>query len=184
MLFGADIYVQYSDKPNRKTKYDLIAVKKGKKLINMDSQAPNKVFEGWVKNGNFISGLTKIKSECKYKSSRFDFYMEAGERKIFAEIKGVTLEENGIVRFPDALTERGVKHIKELCECVREGYEAYIFFIIQMEACDYFTPNRATHPEFAEALMEAEKAGLNIRAVNCIVSPEELIIDKPIKVRL
>lgn len=184
MLFGADIYVQYSDKPNRKTKYDLIAVKKGKKLINMDSQAPNKVFEGWVKNGNFISGLTKIKSECKYKSSRFDFYMEAGECKIFAEIKGVTLEENGIVRFPDALTERGVKHIKELCECVREGYEAYIFFIIQMEACDYFTPNRATHPEFAEALMEAEKAGLNIRAVNCIVSPEELIIDKPIKVRL
>ena len=116
---GTTVYVQKSDNPARKTKYDLITVVKNGMLINMDSQAPNKVFGEWVSQGNFAANVDLIKPECKYGNSRFDFYIEAGGRKIFAEIKGVTLEEEGIVMFPDAPTERGIKHIKELCECVK-----------------------------------------------------------------
>ncbi len=184
LIPNAKIFVQYSDNPARKTKYDLISVFKGHRLINMDSQAPNKVFGEWVESGNFIRGITKIKPECKYKNSRFDFYIEVGERKIFAEIKGVTLEENGVVMFPDAPTERGVKHINELCECIKDGYEAYVFFIIQMKNCAFFTPNRTTHAEFAEALIEAEKLGVNIEALNCTVTDDELLIDKAVEIRL
>lgn len=180
----ATVYLQYSDNPNRKTKYDLIAVIKGKELINMDSQAPNKVFGEWVQEGNFVDGITKIKPECKYKNSRFDFYIETENRKIFAEIKGVTLEDDGVVMFPDAPTERGIKHIRELCECVKDGYEAYVFFIVQMNKCKFFTPNRRTHPEFAEALLEANAAGVNIRALSCRVTPDELIADREVEVKL
>lgn len=181
---GATVYVQKSDNPLRKTKYALITVEKNKMLINMDSQAPNKVFDEWVRQGNFISNISLIKPECKYGNSRFDFYIEADKRKIFAEIKGVTLEENGVVMFPDAPTERGVKHIKELCECVNNGYEGYIFFIIQMEKCNYFTPNKVTHPEFAEALKFASKCGVNIKALNCRVAFDELKILNEVEVRL
>lgn len=181
---GATVYVQKSDNPLRKTKYDLITVEKNKMLINMDSQAPNKVFGEWVKQGNFTSNISLIKPECKYGNSRFDFYIETDERKIFAEIKGVTLEENGVVMFPDAPTERGVKHIRELCECVNNGYEGYIFFIIQMEKCNYFTPNKVTHPEFAEALKFASKCGVNIKALNCRVASDELKILNEVEVRL
>ncbi len=181
---GATVYVQKSDNPLRKTKYDLITVEKNKMLINMDSQAPNKVFEEWVKQGNFVSNINLIKPECKYGNSRFDFYIEADERKIFAEIKGVTLEENGVVMFPDAPTERGVKHIKELCDCVSNGYEGYIFFVIQMEKCKYFTPNKVTHPEFAEALKFASKCGVNIKALNCTVESDELKILNEVEIRL
>lgn len=180
----AKIYVQKSDDPSRKTKYDLISVYKEQELINMDSQAPNKVFGEWVSDGNFIKNISLLKPECKYKNSRFDFYIETDGRKIFAEIKGVTLEENGIVMFPDAPTERGVKHIKELCQCVDDGYEAYIFFIVQMKNCEFFTPNSKTHQEFADALIEAKRKGVNIKALNCIVKPDELKIDKPIEIRL
>lgn len=181
---GAKVYVQYLDNPTRKTKYDLISVLKGKELINMDSQAPNKVFAKWVNDGNFIKDISLIKPECKYNNSRFDFYIESNERRIFAEIKGVTLEEDGVVMFPDAPTERGLKHIKELAECVKEGYEAYVFFIIQMENCKYFTPNRRTHKEFADALIFAKNNGVNIQALNCIVTPSKLKIDRNIQVRL
>ena len=181
---GTTIYVQKSDNPARKTKYDLITVVKNGMLINMDSQAPNKVFGEWVSQGNFAADVDLIKPECKYGNSRFDFYIEAGGRKIFAEIKGVTLEEEGIVMFPDAPTERGVKHIKELCECVKNGYESYIFFIIQMEQCKYFTPNKVTHPEFAEVLKKASECGVNIKALNCNVAKDELKILKEIKIKL
>lgn len=181
---NANVYVQYSDNPKRKTKYDLISVYKGTELINMDSQAPNKVFGEWVEKGNFIPNISKIKTECKYGKSRFDFYIEAKNRRIFAEIKGVTLEENGVVMFPDAPTERGVKHIKELSECVKDGYEAYVFFIVQMKSCSFFKPNRAMHSEFADALIEAEKSGVNIKALNCIVTPDELSIDREIEIKL
>lgn len=181
---GAKVYVQRSDNSKRKTKYDLISVFKGNELINIDSQAPNKIFGEWVSDGKFIKNISFIKAESKYKNSRFDFYMEADGRKIFAEIKGVTLEENGAVMFPDAPTERGVKHVKELCECIDDGYEAYIFFVIQMENCSYFTPNRITHPEFADALIKAEKKGVNIRALNCFVTHDELKINRYIEVRL
>lgn len=181
---GARVYLQRSDNPARKTKYDLISVFKGRELINMDSQAPNKAFGEWASEGNFIKNISLIKPECKYKNSRFDFYMEADNRKIFAEIKGVTLEENGIAMFPDAPTERGVKHIRELCECIEGGYEAYIFFIIQMKHCELFTPNRITHPEFADALSDAKRCGVNIKALNCLVRPDELKIDNSVKIRL
>lgn len=181
---GTTVYVQKSDNPARKTKYDLITVVKNGMLINMDSQAPNKVFGEWVSQGNFAADVDLIKPECKYGNSRFDFYIEAGGRKIFAEIKGVTLEEEGIVMFPDAPTERGVKHIKELCECVKNGYEGYIFFIIQMEQCKYFTPNKATHPEFAEALKKASECCVNIKAMNCNVTEDELKILKEVEIKL
>ena len=184
LMEGTTVYVQKSDNPARKTKYDLITVVKNGMLINMDSQAPNKVFGEWVSQGNFAADVDLIKPECKYGKSRFDFYIEAGGRKIFAEIKGVTLEEEGIVMFPDAPTERGVKHIKELCECVKNGYEGYIFFIIQMEQCKYFTPNKATHIEFAEALKKASECGVNINAMNCNVTKDELIILKEVEIKL
>ena len=181
---GTTVYVQKSDNPARKTKYDLITVVKNGMLINMDSQAPNKVFGEWVSQGNFAADVDLIKPECKYGNSRFDFYIEAGGRKIFAEIKGVTLEEEGIVMFPDAPTERGIKHIKELCECVKNGYEGYIFFIIQMEQCKYFTTNKATHIEFAEALKKASECGVNIKAMNCNVTKDELRILKEVEIKL
>ncbi|MEE0868088.1 MAG: DNA/RNA nuclease SfsA [Clostridia bacterium] len=181
---GTRIYVQKWDNTARKTKYDLISVYKGQELINIDSQAPNKVFGEWVTDSGFFKNINLIKPECRYKNSRFDFYIEADGRKIFAEIKGVTLEENGIVMFPDAPTQRGVKHIKELCECVDDGYEAYIFFVIQMQNCSFFIPNRKTHPEFADTLIEAKKKGVYINALNCTVKPDELKIDMPVEIRL
>lgn len=183
LTHGARVYVQKSDNPKRKTKYDLISVFKGGELVNIDSQAPNKVFGEWVSEGNFIKNISLIKPECRYKNSRFDFYMEADGRKIFAEIKGVTLEENGTAMFPDAPTERGVKHIGELCECIADGFEAYIFFVIQMKGCRRLIPNRKTHREFADALSEAESKGVHIHALSCRVTPDELRIDEEVEVR-
>ena len=127
---GATVYVSESDNPERKTRYDLVKVIKGDRLINMDSQAPNKIFHEWVKKGNLFKNITLIKPESKYKNSRFDFYIEADGKKIFVEVKGVTLEDKGVVRFPDAPTERGVKHINELISALEDGYEAYIAFVI------------------------------------------------------
>lgn len=181
---GANVYLEKSDKPERKTKFDLICVEKGDILINMDSQAPNKVFYEWAKMGDYFKNLTLIKPECKYKNSRFDFYIEANGEKIFVEVKGVTLEENGILMFPDAPTERGVKHINELSDAVKNGYRGCIFFVVQMKPCKYFTPNQKTHPEFANALRKAAKAGVEVRCVNCRVSPDTLIADSFVDVKL
>ena len=142
---GAELYVQRSENPNRKTPIDLIVVRKGEELINMDSQAPNKVVEEWLREGHLCSKEAKIKPECKYGNSRFDFYIEDGERRIFMEVKGVTLEEDGVARFPDAPTERGVKHLKELAECRKAGYEAYVFFVVQMKGIQRLEPNDRTH---------------------------------------
>ena len=122
LIPGAEVYLQKSDNPNRATKYDLIAVRKGERLINMDSNAPNKVFFEYLQSGAYIKNITLIKPEARYGSSRFDFYVEAEGRRIFIEVKGVTLEENGVVMFPDAPTERGVKHLNELMRCASEGY--------------------------------------------------------------
>ncbi len=172
-----------ADDPARKTKYDLVAVYKGEELINIDSQAPNKVFGEWLREGG-LGKLSLIRPEYTYKSSRFDFYLEKEERRIFAEIKGVTLEEDGVVMFPDAPTERGIKHLRELTDAAKSGYEAYVFFIVQMESCKYFTPNRATHPEFADALAKAREGGVRIRALACKVTPDSLCIDRELEVRL
>ena len=172
LIAGADVLVERSGNPDRKTEYDLVAVYKDGMLINIDSQAPNKVFGEWAETSGYFGNITAIRAERTYKSSRFDWYIEADGRRIFVEVKGVTLEHGGVLMFPDAPTERGVKHLKELAEAVSDGYEAYVFFVAQMEKCKYFTPNRATHPQFADALREVAKKGVNIRCVNCKVDTD------------
>ena len=179
---GVTVYVQKADNPERKTQWDLIGVKKGKRMINMDSQIPNKVVEEWIRKGNLFPNATLIKPETTYKHSRFDLYVEEENRKIFIEVKGVTLEENGVVKFPDAPTERGVKHIGKLCEAVKDGYEAYVFFVIQMKGVKYFTPNMKTHAAFGEALRNAEKEGVHILAYDCKVSKDSIELAKEVPV--
>lgn len=176
---GATVYVQESDNPQRKTRWDLIAVEKGERMVNMDSQIPNKVVEEWLKKGNLFQNITCIQPEYTYGSSRFDLYVEAEGRRIFIEVKGVTLEENRVVRFPDAPSERAVKHVEELQAAVEEGYETYVFFVIQMKDVRYFTPNMDTHPAFGEALRSAAKAGVHIVAYDCEVEADQIeIADK------
>ena len=181
---GADIYVQMAENKQRKTKYDLISVYKGSRLINMDSQIPNKVFQEWAENGGFLPGIRLIHPEKRYKNSRFDFYLETDTEKIFTEVKGVTLEKNGAVFFPDAPTERGVKHILELCDCIDKGYAAYLVFIIQMRGAAYFAPNREMHPAFADALCTAAQKGVQILAVDCDVTKDEITAREAVEVRL
>jgi sugar fermentation stimulation protein A len=178
------VVLQKSDSPKRKTMYDLIAVWKNNRLINIDSQVPNKVFLEYLQSGRYIEGITCIKPETKYGSSRFDFYVEAGARKVFIEVKGVTLEEEGVVMFPDAPTERGVKHLNELIRCTKEGYEAHVVFVIQMNNVHYFTPNNKTHRTFGEALVAAKKAGVTVIALDCMVAKNTLEIGKSIPVKL
>ena len=150
----------------------------------MDSQAPNQAVEEWIKKEGFFGDHVKVRRETVYGTSRFDFYIETGERKIFMEVKGVTLEEDGVVRFPDAPTQRGVKHIHELCQCIKDGYEAYIMFVVQMEEVKHFEPNDRTHPEFGQALREAENAGVKILAYDCIVRKDLINLSKPVRVLL
>ncbi len=181
---GATVYVSISDNKERKTKYDLVKVIKGERLINMDSQAPNKIFYEWVKEGNLFKDVTLIKPECKYKNSRFDFYIEAEDKKIFVEVKGVTLEDNGVVRFPDAPTERGVKHVNELIASLEDGYDAYIVFVIQMRDVLYLEPNYKTHKEFGDALKNAKEKGVNIIAVDCFVTENTVVAKDYVEVKL
>ena len=181
---GVEVYLQESHEPKRKTKWDLIAVKKGDRIINMDSQIPNRAVEEWLRNGNFFADMHLLKPEKTYKKSRFDFYAEYEDKKAFIEVKGVTLEMDGVVRFPDAPSERAVKHVEELIEAVNEGYEAYLFFVVQMEKVKYFTPNRDAQPEFAEVLLQAERAGVHIQAFDCRVTSESIQINEPVPVIL
>lgn len=183
LMPGARILVQLSDAPNRKTPCDLIAVWKGDRLINMDAQAPNKVFGEWLASGGMGFAPTLIRPECTHGDSRFDFYFEVDGRRAFAEIKGVTLEENGVVRFPDAPTERGVKHLHGLIRSVAEGFNAYAVFIIQMKDVKWFEPNWATHPAFGDALREAQEAGVHILALDCDVTENSLTVRAPVEVR-
>lgn len=184
LMPDATVYLADSGNPNRKTRYDLIAVRKGSLLVNMDSQATNKVFGEWAAAGQFRPGLTLLRPETVWGNSRFDFYWEAGDRKGFAEVKGVTLEENGHARFPDAPTLRGVKHLEELVLCRAEGYEATVCFVLQMGGMVDFAPNDVTHPAFGEALRRAAAAGVEVLAMECAVSPDSLVITKPVPVRL
>lgn len=184
LLPNARIWVQRNDDPNRKTALDLIAVEKNGQVINMDSQIPNKVAEEWIRAGHLLSECVKIRPETRYGNSRFDLYLENREQKMFLEVKGVTLEEDGVARFPDAPTERGVKHIEELISCREAGYSAGILFIIQMKGIRYLEPNDRTHPEFGEALRRAKTAGVQIMAVDCMVTPDSIRADKEIEVRL
>lgn len=186
---GVKVYLSVSDNPSRKTKYDLVAVEKRRKdfpplLVNMDSQAPNQAAEEWLKQGSLFSKEAVLRREVVYGASRFDFYIEDGERKIFLEVKGVTLERDGHVSFPDAPTERGVKHIQELVHCMEEGYEAYLLFVVQMKGITDFSPNDENHPQFGEALREAVAAGVQILAMDCIVTDQSMVIDRPVPVLL
>ena len=229
LIPGCTVYCAVSDNPQRKTKYDLIAVEKcienqivfansgipsqrvkstpeahSTLLVNMDSQAPNAAVKEWLRSGASPFGnIDFLKPEYKYGNSRFDFYLECKtetkrtgtaptptenettrSRKIFLEVKGVTLEDNGVVLFPDAPTERGVKHVRELIRCLEEGFETYVLFVVQMEHALYFIPNRKTHPQFADALCDAQNAGVHLLAFTCKVTPDEMKIDKELKVRL
>lgn len=180
----AKVYLYISDNPNRKTKYDLIAVEKvtdrGILLVNMDSQVPNDVVAEWLHKNQLFSENAVIKREVKFGNSRFDFYVEEGERKAFIEVKGVTLENDGVVSFPDAPTERGVKHINELVSCVKEGFEAYIIFVVQMKGVYSFEPNTEHHKEFADALISAREKGVKVLVYDCLVTPDSIVIDEKI----
>lgn len=154
-------------------------------MINMDSQAPNKAVKEWLAKEIYFKHVTYLKPECKYGNSRIDFYLETAEgRKIFIEVKGVTLEENGIARFPDAPTERGIKHIQELQEAVTDGYEAYILFVIQMKEILHFEPNDRTHKAFGDALREAAEHGVGVLAYECVVTRESMCLDEAVRVYL
>lgn len=185
---GATVYCERSGNPNRKTAYDLVAVEKetpkGKLLINMDSQAPNAAAGEWLESGGLYPDVTTVKAEQTFGSSRFDFYVERPGEQFFLEVKGVTLEKDGVVLFPDAPTERGVKHIRELIRCRRTGYGAYLLFVVQMAEAEYFTPNRETHEEFADVLAEAQRCGVKILAYTCDVTPDGMKIAKPIPVKI
>lgn len=183
LLPGARVYLEKSEKPSRKTAYDLVGVDKGDVYVNMDSQAPNKMAYEWL----LAQGWTYVRPEARYGESRIDFYMERSDsrlRRAFLEVKGVTLEENGVARFPDAPTERGIKHMKELMRAVSEGYEAYILFVIQMKGVHQFEPNDRTHPAFGETLREAAAAGVTVLAYDCLGTPGEIVMDAPVKVCL
>lgn len=188
LIEGARVFLFESDNPNRKTKYDLIAVEKvtdnGVLLINMDSQIPNDVVGEWLAKGELFSERAIIKREFTYNKSRFDFYVEDGDCKVFLEVKGVTLENNGVAAFPDAPTQRGVKHINELISATKNGYKAYIVFVIQMKGVHKFIPNDVTHKEFGNALRNAQKAGVKIIALDCVVKENEIYIDSNVNVEL
>ena len=181
LVKGAKVYLEKSHNRERATAYDLVAVEKGDRVINMDSQAPNKAVEEWVRSGGLFSDVVLVKPETKFGNSRFDFYVETGTEKIFIEVKGVTLEEEGVVRFPDAPSDRAVKHVGELIAAKRQGYRVFVIFVIQMEGVKYFTPNRDTHPEFAEALCEAVEAGVEVLAYDCLVTPQTMEINCPVQ---
>lgn len=182
LIPGSRVILEKSSNQNRKTAFDLIAVYKqrdGKEplLVNMDSQAPNKAACEWIKGGLF-SKDAYVQSEKTFGNSRFDLYVEDKNIKAFVEVKGVTLEHNGTVMFPDAPTERGVKHIRELIKAKDAGYETYILFVVQMKDVHTFAPNRLMHPEFADALRDAKAAGVNVLAVDCLITPDSITIDK------
>ncbi|MCR5182605.1 MAG: DNA/RNA nuclease SfsA [Clostridia bacterium] len=186
---GATVFLEKSDNPVRKTLYDLVAVQKGNRLVNMDSQIPNAAAYEWISAGGFKKDVRLLKREVTFGNSRFDLYLEytdeAGKiRKAFVEVKGVTLEDDGVVRFPDAPTERGIKHIHELTECLEEGYEAYLLFVIQMKDVKYFEPDREIHKDFADALREASERGVHVLAYDCEVKENSMEIRDPVEVRL
>lgn len=180
---GAMVVLEIASNPERSTKYDVIAVYKGSRLINMDSQVPNAVVFESLKDTGLVKGFKSIRREVTYGDSRIDIFAE-GRKKTFVEVKGVTLEKDGVVLFPDAPTERGIKHIHELMKAVDDGYDAIIFFLIQMSDVRYFAPNYDTHREFGEALKEASEHGVRIVAYDCTVTEDSISMGKPVKIHL
>ena len=184
LIEGCTVWLEHSDSESRKTAFDLVAVEKGDRLINMDSQAPNKAVGEWLREKMPFGEGFSVYPEKKYGNSRFDFYLESQDRKIFMEVQGCTLEKDGVVLFPDAPTLRGVKHIEELSHCLDDGYESYIMILVQMSDVKYFTPNYDTHPEFGEALEKASRKGVKILCYDCNVTHDSMTVGKPVKVKL
>ena len=180
---GCTVWCQRSDNPNRKTKFDLIAVQKGDRLINMDSQAPNKAAGEWLASGG-LGEISELRPEVRHGDSRYDFSFLKDGKRCFLEVKGCTLEEDGVCAFPDAPTERGAKHICGLTEAARAGYGAYILFVIQMSDVKYIRPHDETDPEFGRALREAAKNGVHILAMDCAITPDTMQIRLPVLVKL
>ena len=183
LIPGAQVWCQKSSHPDRKTKYDLISVLKGNRLINMDSQAPNAAAKMWLASGG-LEEIQNLKAESVYADSRFDFSFTKDGKLCFLEVKGVTLEENGICAFPDAPTLRGTKHLQGLTQAVKKGYGAYVLFVVQMSDVDYLRPNDATDPAFGAALREAAAAGVRILAMDCQVTADSMVIKNAVDVRL
>ena len=181
---GCTVYLEKSNNSARKTGYDLVAVEKGELLINMDAQAPNQVFGEWARSGGFYGDLNLLRPESTWGNSRFDFYWEANGKRGFVEVKGCTLGEDGVGLFPDAPTERGVKHLRELVRAQQEGYQCCVCFVVQMKGCKVFRPNERTHPEFARALREAAASGVRVLAMDCHVTAESVDIDAEVSVEL
>ena len=180
---GAEVWCQKSDNPNRKTKYDLITVRKGERLINMDSQAPNIAAGEWLRAGG-LGHAENIRAETTHGDSRFDFSFTLNGKQCFLEVKGVTLENDSICAFPDAPTERGAKHLRGLTQAAKEGYGAYVLFVIQMADVKYLHPNDATDPNFGAALREAAANGVQVLAMDCAVTEDTMEIRLPVLVRL
>ena len=180
---GAKVWCRVSDNPNRKTKYDLITVQKGDRLINMDSQAPNAAAKEWLLSGA-LGHVENLRPETVHGDSRFDFSFTLDGKPCLMEVKGVTLEHDGVCAFPDAPTERGVKHLRGLARSAREGYGAFVLFVIQMPDVKYLRPNDDTDPAFGAALREAAEAGVTVLAMDCGVTPDIMEIRLPVLVRL
>ncbi len=180
---GAAVWCQVAEDPKRKTKYDLITVRKGQRLINMDSQAPNQAAGEWLRAGG-LGPVTELRAETVHGDSRFDFSFQLEGRPCFLEVKGVTLETDGVCAFPDAPTERGVKHLRGLTRAAREGYGAYVLFVIQMADVQFLRPHDERDPAFGQALREAAANGVRVLAVDCRVTPDSMVIQKPVPVRL
>ena len=180
---GAQVFCQRSDNPHRKTKYDLITVKKGQRLINMDSQAPNAAAKEWLLAGG-LGQISDLKAEDTHGDSRFDFSFTRNGRRCYLEVKGVTLEHDGVCAFPDAPTERGVKHLKGLAKAVEEGCDAFVLFVIQMSDVKYLHPNDSTDPAFGAALRQAAAAGVTVLAMDCAVTEDSMSIRLPVLIKL
>ena len=180
---GVTVWCRRDENPARKTKYDLIAVEKGARLINMDSQAPNAAVKEWLLGGG-LGEITDLRAETFYGKSRFDFAFTKQGRPCFLEVKGVTLENDGVCAFPDAPTERGTRHLEELTQAAQEGYGTYVLFVIQMKGVKYLHPNDQTDPRFALALRRAAAAGVAVLAMDCRVTPEEMVISDSVEVRM
>ncbi len=180
---GASVWCRYDGNPNRKTRFDLIAAEKGGRLINMDSQAPNAAAEVWLSTGG-LGEIQELRREYTHGDSRFDFTFLKDGKRCFLEVKGVTLERDNIARFPDAPTLRGTKHLRGLTEAVKEGYGAYVLFVIQMSGIHHFEPNEQTDPAFASALRQAAEAGVGVLAVGCSVTPGRIEITESVPVVL
>ena len=180
---GAQVWCQQFDNPNRKTKFDLITVKKGNRLINMDSQAPNAAAKEWLLSGG-LGEISNLKGEHTQGDSRFDFSFMKDGKQCFLEVKGVTLETDGVCAFPDAPTERGAKHVRGLTDLAKQGFGAYVLFVIQMAGVQCLCPNDATDPDFGKALREAAANGVTVLAMDCNVTVDAMTIGNMVEVRL